>query len=460
MVVLTLDLIVKGGKVFLNGELVDASVGIKDGVIVKIAKEYSMPKAGAYVDAEGSLVLPGMVDMHVHFRDPGCTDEEDFATGTTSAACGGVTTVADMPNTKPPTINPETFMKKVEAIKSKALIDYALYAGASLPWLHLLDKVFKLGAIGLKIYMATTFKELLIPREKLAKVFREASKHGALCLIHGENYDALIKKFTGLNSPLKGPLDYAKVRDARIEWSGVVKALREALETSVRIHICHISSRGVVEALTKARKYGLKVTGETCPHYLLLTSRDLRRAGPLAKVDPPVKSWYHRVALWRALIEGSIDVVASDHAPHSMDERKEGYVDFMKAPSGFAGVELTLCLMLDCVNRGLLTISRVVELYSTNPARILGLYPKKGVLREGADADLTLVSMNRLFKIREDKLHSKNPQTPFEGRLVKGAPRITLVRGRVVAGEGEVKESLGMGLMLKRREVEKYVSSW
>ena len=446
---MTLDLVVKRGKLLLNGEVVEAALGINQGRIVKISKDVLMPKAEAYLDVDGDLVLPGMIDMHVHFRDPGYTYKEDFATGTMAAACGGVTTIADMPNNNPPAITPEAFKEKLETVKDKALIDYVLYAGSSLHTVHRLRELLRLGAIGVKLYMATNFEELLIPSNKIIKILKETAKHDTLCLIHAENFEALRKKLKDLKYTLTDPTTYAKVRDARLEWSGVRKALNAAHRTLAKIHLCHLSAEGSVVALRKAKEQGLKVTAETCPHYLLLTGKDLKKAGPLAKVDPPVKGGRHRKALWLAIQKGLIDVLASDHAPHGLEERLEGWKDLLKAPSGFASVEITLRLMLDSVNKGLLTLKQLVNLYSTNPAMILNLYPRKGVLKEGADADLVIVSMKREERIKAEKMHSKHPQTPFEGRLIKGIPRITILRGEVIAEEGEVKGKLGFGLMLR-----------
>ncbi|RLF14285.1 MAG: allantoinase AllB [Thermoprotei archaeon] len=444
-----LDLAVRECKVIVGEELVEASIGVAEGKVVRVAKDPNLPKAEVEVKAKGLIALPGMVDLHVHLREPGFTWKEDFYTGTSAAACGGVTTVADMPNTEPPTVTLSRLKEKARLAKSKAVVDYVLYAGASPRHLGELEAMVREGAGGIKVYMATHSPELLVPRKQLGRVFMEASRIGALCLLHGEALEEVEEALRSLPQGFKDPLLYAKARGPRIEAKGVKAALKKAAESGVRLHLCHLSSAGSLKALLEAKRRGLKVTAETCPHYLLLTLNDLRRLKAYAKVDPPLRGWRHRRALWEALRRGLIDALATDHAPHSREEREAAWRGYLEAPSGFAGVEIALPLMLTCVAQGLLSLSKLVELYSENPSRILGLHPVKGSLSGGADADIALVSLSKEWRIKAEKLHSKCPETPFEGRAVKGAVEATIVRGEVVAEEGEVKVKPGYGEMVR-----------
>jgi len=402
-----------------------------------------MPRADRVYKGEGYIALPGMIDMHVHFREPGCVHEEDFATGTMAAACGGVTTVADMPNNKPPVVNPATLRLKLSEVGGKAYVDYALYVAASLSHLEELRPSLELGAIGVKAYMAHCDPELRATPRLVKEAARRAD--GSLILIHAEDPRLLerrLKEYSVVDA-----LTYAKARGPVVEATAARKVLKIARSVESRLHLCHVSSTWTVKLLASAKKQGLPITAETCPHYLLLTRRDLRRLGALCKVDPPVRAGRHREELWRALWSRVIDALATDHAPHRLEDRK---ASFLEAPSGFAGVEIALSLLLDCVNKGLLSLADVAELYSRAPAKILKLQGKGGV-EEGFDADLALVSMSEEFKVRSDRLHSKSPETPFEGRVLKGMPVATFVRGVLVAERGEVKARPGLGRFLRGR---------
>ncbi|MEM4699541.1 MAG: dihydroorotase family protein, partial [Candidatus Nezhaarchaeales archaeon] len=406
-----LDLVIKGGRVFYRGALVEAALGVEGGKVVRVGKEASMPKAERVYDASGLLVLPGMVDVHVHFRDPGRTDEEDFASGTAAAACGGVTAVADMPNNDPPVVDRASFELKLSAAASKAYVDYALYAAASDGRLGELPQLMELGAVGVKAYMAHPSPQL---RARPGLV-RGCLRRGWLVAVHAEDPRLLERRVASME--VSDALSYAKARGPVVEGAAVRRALR-ALAGPGRLHLCHLSSAWSVALVEEAKGRGEAVSAETCPHYLLLTRRELRRLGTLCKVDPPIRAGHHRRALWRALWSRAVDVVASDHAPHRLEERG---ASFREAPSGFAGVEIALSLLLDCVNRGLLSLADVVELYSARPAEVLRLRGKGG-LEEGKDADVVVVSMSEELRVRSRELHSKSPETPFEGRVLRGRP--------------------------------------
>ncbi|MCX8205505.1 MAG: dihydroorotase family protein [Candidatus Nezhaarchaeota archaeon] len=435
-----LDLVIKGGRVFYRGALVEAALGVEGGRVAKVSKEALMPRAEQVFNAEGLLVLPGMVDIHVHLRDPGRVDEEDFASGTAAAACGGVTAVADMPNNRPPIVDQASFKLKQRAAASKAYVDYALYVAMSPRYFKELPQLLELGAVGVKAYMAHPSPEL---RATYRLVEEGLRRFQGLVAVHAEDPRLLERRLSRVE--VLDATTYAKARGSVVEAAAVRRVLK-ALPGSVgRLHLCHLSSAPSVKLVEEAKSRGASLSAETCPHYLLLTKRELRRLGTLCKVDPPVRAGHHRRALWRALWSRVVDAVASDHAPHRLEERE---TSFYEAPSGFAGVEIALSLLLDCVNRGLLSISDVVELYSRRPASLLRLRGKGG-LEEGFDADVAIVSMSEELKVRSSNLHSKSPETPFEGRVLRGRPVATFVRGRLVAEGGEVKAEPGWGLFLR-----------
>ena len=446
---LTMDLVIKNGRVFTPIGLVEASLCIENGKIMSITKLPSETRADKVIDAGGNLVLPGMIDMHVHFRDPGSPEREDFETGTRSAAAGGVTTVADMPNTIPPVTSAEVFKDKRRIMEPKAIVDFTLVAGAGSVSEEALISLADAGAIAFKTFMISRFKELAASDGQMLDNFAVIAKTGRPCLIHAENENIVswgLEKARAMGR--LDPLAYAEFRPPIAEVEATMRALLLAEEASTRLHICHMTAKGAVDFLAWAKARGVKATGETSPNYLLLSLDALKKLGPYAKIDPPLRGPEHRERLWEALREGVLDAVASDHAPYTREEKEKGWQDIFEAPSGSVGVETTLPLMLDSVNRDLLSLKRLVEVFSTNPAKILGLYPRKGIVSIGADADLVVVDMKRHFEIRGENLHSKQKATPFEGYRGKGIPLLTILRGETVMENGEVMGRRGYGIFL------------
>jgi allantoinase len=428
---------------------VEASICVEKGKIVSITKLPSEQHAERVIDAKGNLVLPGMIDMHVHFRDPGSPEREDFETGTRSAAAGGVTTVADMPNTTPSVTSAEVFKDKRKIVEPKAVVDFALVAGAGAISGETIVSLAEAGAVAFKTFMISRFRELAASDSQMLDNFAVIAKTGRPCLVHAENENIVswgLEKAKALGRV--DPLAYAEFRPPIAEVEATMRTLFFAEETSARIHICHMTAKGAVDSLAWAKARGVKATGETSPNYLLLSSDALKKFGPYAKIDPPLRSPEHRERLWEALREGVLDVIASDHAPYTREEKEKGWEDIFEAPSGSVGVETTLPLMLDAVNRGLLKLERLVEVFSTNPAKILGLYPRKGIVSIGADADLVIVDMKRGFEIRGENLHSKQKATPFEGYRGKGVPLLTMLRGETIMENGEVTGRPGYGTFL------------
>ena len=444
------DLLIEGGRIVTPWGLLEASIAIDGGVIVAIARGSHVPEAEGVVDARGLLVLPGMVDMHVHLRDPGHPEREDFESGSRAAAAGGVTTVGEMPNTVPPVTTVEAFREKVEIGSSKSVVDFALIAGAGEVSVDDLRGMAEEGAAAYKTFMTSRFRELYASDGQMLENFQVIAQVGRPCLVHAEDGDIVERwRRKARSEGRRDPLAHVEYRPAVAEVEAAWRVIQLASWADVHLHICHISAAGVLEALSWAKSRGLRVSGETCPHYLLLTADDLRRLGPYAKTDPPLRGRRDQERLWDALRSGLIDVVASDHAPYTEEEKERGWTDIFDAPSGGVGVETTLPLMLNAVDRGLLTLQRLVEIFAQNPARLLGLYPRKGVIAVGSDGDLVLVDPRREFEIRGDQLHSKQRGTPFEGYRGRGVPVKTILRGEIIMEEGEVKAPRGYGEFLR-----------
>jgi dihydroorotase (multifunctional complex type) len=404
------------------------------------------PDASRVVDAKGRLVLPGMIDMHVHFRDPGFTDREDFETGTRSAAAGGVTTVADMPNTVPSVVSVEAVREKIGIADKKALVDFAFIAGAGELDAETLKGMAEEGIVGYKTFMIARFKELAASDGQMLENFETIVGTGLPCLIHAENQDIVEK---GMERAIAlgrlDPIAHTEFRPAVAEDEAITRTILLAGESGVHLHICHMSTKGGAKTLGWAKKMGRNVTGETSANYLLLNADVMKEIGPYAKIDPPLRGPEDQEALWSALNSGVIDAVASDHAPYPKEEKDKGWENIFEAPSGGTGIQTHLPLMLDSVDKGKTTLGRLVESFSVNPARIMGLFPRKGALVPGADADIVIVDLDASFQIKAEDLHSKQKVTAFEGYKGKGIPLTTIVRGEIVMEEGTVIGKTGYG---------------
>ncbi|TEU09278.1 allantoinase AllB [Candidatus Bathyarchaeota archaeon] len=447
---MTVDMVIRDGRIYTPQGFYDGDIVVEDGKIQSLTKSSLSIQADKVLDARGNLVLPGMIDMHVHFRDPGFPDREDFQSGTSAAAAGGVTTVADMPNTVPSVTSVEALREKVEIADRKALIDFALIAGAGELSADMLVSLAKGGVVGYKTFMIARFKELAASDGQMLDNFETIAETGLPCMIHAENEDIVsrgIEKAKALGRV--DPIAHSEFRPPIAEVEATARTIMLAGETDVHLHICHMSTKGAAKVLGWAKKRRRKVTGETSANYLLLNSEVMKKVGPYAKIDPPLRSPQDQEALWEALNGGVIDVIASDHAPYPKEDKEKGWQNIYDAPSGGTGVETTLPLMLDCVNRGLITLERLVETFAVNPAKIMGLYPRKGVLAPGSDADIIIVDPMSQFVIKGEKLHSKQKITALEGYRGKGRPLTTIVRGKVIMEGGEVVGKPGFGEYLK-----------
>jgi allantoinase len=387
-----------------------------------------------------------MIDMHVHFRDPGFTDREDFESGTRSAAAGGVTTVVDMPNTVPSVVSAETIREKIGIVDGKALVDYAFIGGAGALDSETLLSMADEGIVGYKTFMIARFEELAASDGQMIDNFNTIAKTGLPCLIHAENQDIVAQGMAKANAMGRlDPIAHAEFRPAIAEDEATTRTILLAKETDVHLHICHMTSKGSAKALANARRNGQNVTGETSANYLMLNVEIMKEIGPYAKVDPPLRSPEDQEALWWALNSGVIDAIASDHAPYPKEEKDKGWENIFEAPSGGTGIQTQLPLMLDSVDKGKITLKRLIETYSANPARLMGLYPRKGVLIPGADADVIIVDPDAAFQIRGEDLYSKQKVTAFEGFKGKGIPVTTIVRGEIILEEGTIIGKPGYG---------------
>ena len=446
----TADLVITGGVIVTDQASFRGAVAIRSGRIVAVGSDEAMPPARETFDATGLHLLPGAIDAHVHFREPGYTHKEDWRTGTAAAAMGGVTTVFEMPNTNPPTGTVEALKLKQKAAE-KAYVDYGLYGLLAEDNLDQLEGLIEGGVAAFKCFMGNTFGNLPSPSTgAMLEGFEIIAKHGLRISLHAETASIMaLRQKKLMAAGRRDPLAHLASRPAVVATEAVARAAILAEWTGARIHILHISSGDELRPLREAKARGVAITGETCPHYLLFDEHAYTDLGSIIRVNPPVREKHHQDALWEGVRDGTIDMIATDHAPHDPEEKRRD--DIWRADCGFPGVENQMPLMLTQVHAGRLSLTDYVRMSSTAPAKAFGLFPNKGAIVPGADADIALVDLNRRETIRAEDLHSRGKITPFEGFETVGAPVHTLVRGRFVMKDRKlVEDAVGWGLPVTR----------
>jgi len=449
------DLVIRDGKIVTSRDIFKAGIGVDEGKIVAVAKDANLPKASVTLDAGGNFVLPGPIDAHVHFRDPGSEHREDFETGTKAAAAGGITTVFEMPICTPAVSSADIFKRRRSILEKRAVVDFALYGGAGT---HNIDKILDIadaGAIGFKTFMTTPLKE----REKefegifvtddgsLFQVLETVAKTKLPSCIHAENNAVIQHMIERLRKAgRKDPMAHVESRPSFAEAVAISTVITLSEAAGARAHIVHMSTREGVQLIKSAKASGKAITVETCPQYLTLTAEVMKKMGPYAKINPPLRSMEHIEALWRGLNDGTIDIVASDHAPYTKEEKDLGWNDIWRAFSGAPQVETMLPLLLTKVNEGKLSLNKLTKITSESVAKIFGVYPKKGAIHVGSDADFVVVDLKKVQKISAEKMYSKAKDiTLYDGWRVRGVPIMTLVRGTLVMKDGEVIGKPGYG---------------
>jgi len=442
----TVDLVIRGGRLVSSTGIMSAGIAIEGGVIVAISRDDALPNSRETIDATGKYVLPGVIDPHVHFRSPGYEYKEDWASGTAAAACGGVTTVFEMPNSDPPTSTVDALQIKQQIASRDAYVDYGVYGLLGQQNLGDLPGLARHGVIGLKCFMGNN-PIGHIDDGAMLEGLEIAASLGLRVTVHAENATIIERKTGRLRaSGRRDPLAHLESRPAVCAVDAVERAVAFAEAAGAQVHIAHEGCKDALPIIRAAKHRGVAVTAETCPHYLLLTAEDMHRVGPVLRVNPPVRAAGHAEPLWSGLADGVIDMLATDHAPHAIPEKTAD--DIWDCVSGFGGLETAIPLLLTEVNRGRITLEQYVTWSSLAPARVWGLYPRKGVLDVGSDADIVIVDLEREATIRADRFQSKSKITPFEGFRTKGQPVCTIVRGRVVMRDGALEGRPGWGRLV------------
>jgi len=445
---LLVDLVLWNAKIYTAGEILEGGVAIEAGHIFKVAKEPNLPKASKRIDIKGRLILPGLIDAHVHLRDQQLAYKENFYSGTAAAATGGVTLGIDMPNNKPVTMSAEALIKRMRMAETRVVVNVAFFS-AFPKHLQEMQSIVEEGAVGFKLYMPQRIGGLdIYDDEMLLQGFNEAEQLEVPVAVHAEDVAMLEKSRRKMKrTGCKGIDAYQEVHSIEAEQRATRRAIGLLEESGAHVHFCHVSSAGALKTILKAKTQELPVTCEVTPHNLLLSSEDLQHQGALALTDPPLRTKRNVDALWKGLEQGSVDLIATDHAPHTLEEKEVESI--WQAKPGIPGLETMLPLLLTQVNRGRLTISNLVQATSEKPAEIFGL-PNRGRIERGYYADLTVVDLDQQYEIDASNFYSKAKYSPFDGWTVTGRPVKTFVSGRLVMEDGEIVAEPGAGHVIRR----------
>lgn len=443
-----MDLVIRNGKFVFNGEIVSGGLAVEDGKIALIAKDTKLPKGDKEIDAKGNLILPGAIDGHVHVLIPPYL-KEDFVTGTKAAAVGGVTTIVEMPSLfEYITTKYDNLKWKIELAEKDSIVDVALYGGEIQTEEDLEDiqKLIDGGVVGFKITMGgdTAYKHEGIFYEALRRI----AKGNSLATVHAENHQLLEYFYKEVEEKLKRgeKVTYSDSRPNVVEAEAISRAILYSRYIGNRLHIAHMSTKEGVELVKQAQYRGLPVTAEATVHHLLFSIDDYEKYKHYIITNPPPRSKEDQESLWEGIRQGVISIIVTDHCAFSLEEKDEGKDNFLKTPAGVHGLETEVRLILsEGVNKGRITLQKFIEVMSENPAKLFGLYPRKGVIAVGSDADVIIVDLKKEEKITMDIIQSVAGYTPYDGWVVKGAPIMTIVRGEVVAEGWEPVGKRGYG---------------
>jgi allantoinase len=452
-------LLVHGGTVVGVGGRARAEVLCEDGLVGALLAPGERPAADQVIDASGRLVFPGFIDPHVHSRDPGLKNKETFATVTAAAAAGGITCLFDMPNTVPPLSEASQVEERARLHERTAHVDFGMW-GVALGAANLdhLGPMLAAGVVAIKLFWGysldrTTMKlmyasgdadadQLVGPPEsdEVLEIFAAVARAGGLLGVHCEDHALIAGRERALGRPVESYDELLQTHPWEAEAAAIAVALEFSAATGCDLHVVHVTSTRGAALVRAAHAAGHTVTAETCPHYLTLSSDDYERVGAKMKIFPPIRRPADREALWGAVDDGTVTSLGSDHAPHTLAEMA---LPLGAKPAGFAGVQTLAPLMVDAMSRGLLGAERLAWLLSEGTARRFGVYPRKGSLLPGTDADITIVDPDARWRVESDWLRSLNPVTPYAGRELRGRPVATIVRGRPVMEDDVVDDGAG-----------------
>lgn len=452
------DLIIKNGTVVTCGDTYSADIGIVDGKIVELSESLDISDSKNVYDASGKFLLPGAIDVHTHLDMPfgGTFSSDDFETGTKAAAIGGTTSIIDYAVQPKNTTLFETIDIWNKKAEDKAVIDYGFHLAVTKlddTARKELPELLKNGFPSFKVFMV--YDGMRLTDKELLEILQIAKDNDGLVCVHAENYDTINFNIAKLLSEGKTePYYHAVSRPQKCEAEATNRAVKLAEMVDAPIYIVHASNREAADVIARSRHEGFKTMGETCTQYLLLNMEQYKEpnfGGAKYVMSPPLRDASNNALLWESLRDNSLQTIATDHCPFFMEQKKMGIDDFTKIPNGAPGIEARLSLIHHFgVNKGNISMDRFVELVSTNPAKIFGMYPKKGTIAVGSDADIVVFDRDKEVTISVDMLHENVDYTPFEGMKIKGYPVATFSRGDLIAKDGKYIGETGRGELLRR----------
>lgn len=448
------DLLINNGTIITHEEIFKGSIAVENGKIAGILSGSKEVEAEKVIDAEGKMVFPGGIDVHAHLNDPGFEWREDYIHGSKSAAAGGITTFVDMPLQNDPALTtPELFDRKDEIMKDRSVVDFAFWGGLVDNNVDQLEGLNEKGAAGFKAFLGPVSPDY---STVFSGVVRDALKitskldSDKLVGFHAEDYAIVTYEAEKAQSENRNSIrDYLDSRPPVSEVLAVENVIRLAKEFDARVHIVHVSHPDVAEKIKKAQQEGVKITAETCGHYLVFNEEDFVENGPLFKCAPPLRTEEAKNKLWDYVIDGTLSCVASDHSPCTLSEKEEGSDNIWKAWGGISGLQSTFQVFYDAaVNKRNLSPKLVAKSLAYGPSKAFDLQPKKGLLKVGADADIVILDPEKSWEITSDSLYYKNQISAFVGLTGKGAIEKTIVRGNVVYDD-QITVEPGYGNLIK-----------
>ncbi|PIT98861.1 MAG: dihydroorotase [Bdellovibrionales bacterium CG10_big_fil_rev_8_21_14_0_10_45_34] len=436
----TFDLVLENITVLLNGRLEVRNIGVSEGKIASL--DANAQQSREKRSMKGLVALPGAIDTQVHFRDPGFPEKETLQSGTRAAVIGGITAVFEMPNTNPATISSTEIAKKCQKVQQNAWCDIAFYVGATrdnLPYLSELERLE--GVCGVKSFLGSSTGNLLLENPDDWRRLMQSTK-GPLAF-HSENEALLKLRKAELNDCMTANVNMHPIwRNEEVAFSSTKRLIEMAREQRRKVHVLHVTTQEEMEFLHLNKDI---CSVETTPQHLTLVAPECyERLGTLAQMNPPIRSQRHYDALWKAVANGTVDILGSDHAPHTLEEKRRAYPN---SPSGMTGVQTLLFVMLNHVNKGRLSLQRLVDMVSLNPAKRFCI-KGKGPIALGRDADFTIVDLKKKFLITNPWIESNCGWTPFDGMTVEGSPVATMIRGRLIVEEGAIATGGPTGSLL------------
>ena len=453
---------IKNARIIENEQLKTVTIYVEKGKIKNITPgDEALLPAEKEIDVKGNIVFPGFIDPHVHFDDPGFSEREDFETGTRSAAAGGITTIIDMPCTSiPPVTNGRNFDYKLNIVKPKAYVDFTFWGGVtpeqveSGEYKESLKELKDRGIVGVKFYTISGME--LYPRmsvPNMDKAFRLMKELNLVCAVHAEDY-YLVDYYSHLMQEMgrEDPESWSEGRTYEAEPEAIWSVVGITEKVGNKLHIVHLSTKEGLNIIRWAKSHGVNATTETCPQYLVFTTEDFKKQGSVLKIAPPLRQEEDREELWKGLKDGSIDFICTDHAAGKYPEEKSD-PNIWKNYAGIPGIQLLVSSILYYgFHKGRLSLAEIQKLMSENAAKRYGLYPQKGTVQIGSDADFSVVDLNKEWTVEPSRLESKGKYSPFTGNRLKGKIYMTIIRGEIVYREDEgVIGKRGYGQFVKNK---------